>query len=195
VTECTTASSLRAAPEASRTLCVCGGGGGWHRAIFQAFHAGLSSRGHWADVSCPATGGCLFGERGGCTWNELEGLTQLLRYAHLPAGCCGEPPPSLAALPVISVAAMYIQLCICSHTHNYYKLKAGSPFFCRDTRDCDALARHCAAPGVGKACLPRHVVHRRSAGALSDASLAVEHARSALPSAFAMAGLSLPRPG
>jgi hypothetical protein len=52
-------------------------------------HAALTAEGYWFDVSCPATGYCLHGERGGCTWNELEGLTQLLRYGHIPAGCCG----------------------------------------------------------------------------------------------------------
>ena len=29
---------------------------------------GLDTLGYWFEVSCPATGGCLFGERGGCTW-------------------------------------------------------------------------------------------------------------------------------
>ena len=60
------------------------------RRFATALQAELAPLGHWFDGSCPATGYCLFGERGGCTWNELEGLTQLLRYNHLPAGCCGE---------------------------------------------------------------------------------------------------------
>eukprot|EP01043_Picozoa_sp_COSAG02_P041411 COSAG02_NODE_3429_length_6760_cov_3.222339_6_plen_242_part_00 len=59
------------------------------RRFATALHAELSGLGHWFDGSCPATGCCLFGERGGCTWNELDGLTQLLHYNHLPAGCCG----------------------------------------------------------------------------------------------------------
>ena len=59
------------------------------RRFATALHSELTEKGHWFDGSCPATGCCLFGERGGCTWNELDGLTQLLRYNHLPAGCCG----------------------------------------------------------------------------------------------------------
>jgi len=59
------------------------------RRFATAVHVDLTGQGYWFDGSCPATGCCLFGERGGCTWNELDGLTQLLRYNHLPAGCCG----------------------------------------------------------------------------------------------------------
>ena len=45
------------------------------RQFATALHTELTSLGHWFDGSCPATGCCLFGERGGCTWNELDGLT------------------------------------------------------------------------------------------------------------------------
>jgi len=59
------------------------------RALAAALAANLAAKGEWADASCPLSGYALLGARGGITWNELEGLNQLLRYDHEPAGCCG----------------------------------------------------------------------------------------------------------
>jgi len=44
---------------------------------------------HWSDVSCPMEGTARFGTPTSAIYNELEGLTQLLRYESLPIGCCG----------------------------------------------------------------------------------------------------------
>ena len=44
---------------------------------------------HWSDASCPVEGCAHFGTPGSTIYNELEGLTTLLRYDSLPIGCCG----------------------------------------------------------------------------------------------------------
>ena len=44
---------------------------------------------YWSDVSCPMEGHSRYGTPTSCIYNELEGLTQLLRYQALPIGCCG----------------------------------------------------------------------------------------------------------
>jgi hypothetical protein len=43
----------------------------------------------WSDVSCPLEGTARYGMPTSAIYNELEGLTQLLRYQALPIGCCG----------------------------------------------------------------------------------------------------------
>ena len=43
----------------------------------------------WSDVSCPLEGTARYGTATSAIYNELEGLTQLLRYQALPIGCCG----------------------------------------------------------------------------------------------------------
>ena len=89
------------------------------RRFATSFREALSAEGHWVEASCPATGGCLFGERGGCTWNELEGLTQLLRYSHIPAGCCGivlHPEWGKKAYPVTLFTNAPVVRCNPQHT-------------------------------------------------------------------------------
>jgi len=44
---------------------------------------------HWSDVSCPMEGNARYGTSTSTIYNELEGLTQLLRYDSIPIGCCG----------------------------------------------------------------------------------------------------------
>ena len=44
---------------------------------------------YWSDASDPLEGTALFGQRTSCIYNELEGLTTLLRYDSVPIGCCG----------------------------------------------------------------------------------------------------------
>jgi len=43
----------------------------------------------WADASCPVQGCAHFGTRTSVIYNELEGLTSLLKYSSIPIGCCG----------------------------------------------------------------------------------------------------------
>jgi len=43
----------------------------------------------WIDASCPHTGFCLLGQPTNYTYNELNGLTTLLKYNSDPMGCCG----------------------------------------------------------------------------------------------------------
>lgn len=45
--------------------------------------------GYWSDVSCPMEGHSRYGTPTSVIYNELEGLTSMLRYASLPIGCCG----------------------------------------------------------------------------------------------------------
>ena len=44
---------------------------------------------HWSDVSCPMEGNARYGTPTSTIYNELEGLTSLLRYDSIPIGCCG----------------------------------------------------------------------------------------------------------
>jgi len=44
---------------------------------------------YWSDVSCPMEGHSRYGSPTSCIYNELEGLTSLLRYDSVPIGCCG----------------------------------------------------------------------------------------------------------
>ena len=46
-------------------------------------------RGFWSDVSCPMEGHSRYGTPTSVIYNELEGLTSLLRYDSVPIGCCG----------------------------------------------------------------------------------------------------------
>ncbi len=43
----------------------------------------------WSDASCPVEGCAHFGSRTSVIYNELEGLTTLLKYQSVPVGCCG----------------------------------------------------------------------------------------------------------
>lgn len=43
----------------------------------------------WADASDPRTGQAMFGTSTTATYNELDGLTQCLKYRFEPFGCCG----------------------------------------------------------------------------------------------------------
>jgi hypothetical protein len=43
----------------------------------------------WSDCSCPMEGTARYGTTTSTIYNELEGLTQLLRYDSIPIGCCG----------------------------------------------------------------------------------------------------------
>ena len=45
--------------------------------------------GCWSDCSCPMEGNARYGKATSTIYNELEGLTQLLRYDAIPIGCCG----------------------------------------------------------------------------------------------------------
>lgn len=44
---------------------------------------------YWSDVSCPMEGHSRYGTPTSVIYNELEGLTSLLRYDSIPIGCCG----------------------------------------------------------------------------------------------------------
>ena len=44
---------------------------------------------HWTDASCPLEGCAKYGTPTSVIYNELEGLTSLLRYDSVPIGCCG----------------------------------------------------------------------------------------------------------
>ena len=44
---------------------------------------------YWSDCSCPMEGTARYGSTTSAIYNELEGLTQLLRYDAVPVGCCG----------------------------------------------------------------------------------------------------------
>lgn len=44
---------------------------------------------YWSDVSCPMEGHSRYGTPTSVIYNELEGLTSLLRYDSVPIGCCG----------------------------------------------------------------------------------------------------------
>jgi len=43
----------------------------------------------WSDCSCPMEGTARYGTPTSAIYNELEGLTTLLRYDSIPIGCCG----------------------------------------------------------------------------------------------------------
>uniref|UniRef100_A0A7S4BZR5 Uncharacterized protein n=1 Tax=Chrysotila carterae TaxID=13221 RepID=A0A7S4BZR5_CHRCT len=43
----------------------------------------------WSDAACPVEGNAHFGTSTSSIYNELEGLTQLLKYSSVPIGCCG----------------------------------------------------------------------------------------------------------
>lgn len=45
--------------------------------------------GHWLDASDPRSGQAMFGKATTATYNELDGLTQCLKYAFEAHGCCG----------------------------------------------------------------------------------------------------------
>ncbi|KAJ1618312.1 hypothetical protein T492DRAFT_1093502 [Pavlovales sp. CCMP2436] len=45
--------------------------------------------GHWLDASDPRSGQAMFGTPTTATYNELDGLTQCLKYHFEPFGCCG----------------------------------------------------------------------------------------------------------
>ena len=45
--------------------------------------------GYWSDCSCPMEGNARYGTPTSTIYNELEGLTSLLRYDSIPIGCCG----------------------------------------------------------------------------------------------------------
>ena len=44
---------------------------------------------HWTDASCPLEGCAKYGTPTSVIYNELEGLTSLLKYSSVPIGCCG----------------------------------------------------------------------------------------------------------
>ena len=44
---------------------------------------------YWSDCSCPMEGTARYGTPTTAIYNELEGLTTLLRYDAVPVGCCG----------------------------------------------------------------------------------------------------------
>lgn len=58
---------------------------------FDAWASGVRARlgQNWSDASCPMEGNARFGNRTSAIYNELEGLTQLLKYDSVPVGCCG----------------------------------------------------------------------------------------------------------
>ena len=58
---------------------------------FDAWAAAVRPRleGYWSDVSCPMEGHSRYGTPTSVIYNELEGLTSLLRYDSVPIGCCG----------------------------------------------------------------------------------------------------------
>ncbi|KAJ1489292.1 hypothetical protein T484DRAFT_1780393 [Baffinella frigidus] len=43
-----------------------------------AMREAVAKRGYWADLACPITGNCMFGERTAHVYNELDGLTMML---------------------------------------------------------------------------------------------------------------------
>ena len=64
------------------------------RGLLTNFHAWVNAvrsrlEGFWSDASDPMEGTALFGERTSVIYNELDGLTSLLRYDSIPIGCCG----------------------------------------------------------------------------------------------------------
>lgn len=72
---------------------------------FVAFAEVLRSHlpGQWLDASDPRSGQAMFGTPTTATYNELDGLTQCLKYAFEPHGCCGivlHPQWGYAAYPV-----------------------------------------------------------------------------------------------
>jgi hypothetical protein len=44
---------------------------------------------YWCDCSCPMEGNARYGKPTSAIYNELEGLTALLKYDAVPVGCCG----------------------------------------------------------------------------------------------------------
>lgn len=46
-------------------------------------------RPYWSDASCPMEGCAKYGTATSVIYNELEGLTSLLKYSSIPIGCCG----------------------------------------------------------------------------------------------------------
>ena len=49
----------------------------------------INENNKWLDASCPFTGKALFGTPSGFIYNELDGLTKLLKYDNDKIGCCG----------------------------------------------------------------------------------------------------------
>ena len=49
----------------------------------------IEKEGKWIDASSPFTGKTLFGIPSGHTYNEIDGLTKLLKYDFDKIGCCG----------------------------------------------------------------------------------------------------------
>ena len=49
----------------------------------------INENNKWLDASCPFTGKALFGNPSGFIYNELDGLTKLLKYDNDKIGCCG----------------------------------------------------------------------------------------------------------
>ena len=49
----------------------------------------VNEKNKWIDASCPFTGKALFGIPTGYTYDELGGLTKLLKYDNDKIGCCG----------------------------------------------------------------------------------------------------------
>ncbi|KAG8465063.1 hypothetical protein KFE25_012426 [Diacronema lutheri] len=60
-------------------------------ANFARFAAALGAQlgGEWLDASDPRSGQAMFGAATTATYNELDGLTQCLKYSFEPFGCCG----------------------------------------------------------------------------------------------------------
>lgn len=58
---------------------------------FVAFADALRTRlgDEWVDASDPRSGQAMFGTPTTATYNELDGLTQCLKYSFEPHGCCG----------------------------------------------------------------------------------------------------------
>lgn len=54
----------------------------------KAVRAGIGDA-YWSDCSCPMEGNARFGTCTSAIYNELEGLTSLLKYDSIPIGCCG----------------------------------------------------------------------------------------------------------
>ena len=74
--------------------------------------------GQWSDVSCPMEGTARFGTPTSAIYNELEGLTQLLRYESLPIGCCGivlHPKWQRRAYPVTFFTLAPLEVCAARH--------------------------------------------------------------------------------
>ncbi len=49
----------------------------------------INTNNYLFNASCPHTGKCLYGEPSGHTYNELKGLSTLLKYDNEKIGCCG----------------------------------------------------------------------------------------------------------